>query len=255
MMNLNYVILGIFAFMAIYWIAAIAIGIWMFKDAKKRGIDPLLWLVIFLFSQGIGLILYFLVGRKETGHKCVQCHKSLPKGAKFCIDCGFPVENSEPAPIKSSSKLSKPFAIAIIVICGVISITSIGFTLYRMIGMVDMVDSLKNSTVFTGLYMTKSAEETINQWEVKASGIMMDGKAHYTFNFEESLPQSLLVTTNTEEGNLILHLKQEGLTKSYDITNKDKPIAVDLSDFQLGQVNFSLEHKDSKDFTAHICWD
>lgn len=249
---INTMILGIFTFIAIYWIAIIAIGIWMFKDAKKRGLDPLLWLVIFLFSQGIGLILYFLVGRKETGHQCTQCHKPLPRGAKFCIDCGFPVENSEPVPIKTSSKLSKPFAIAIIAICAVVSISSIGFTIYRM---VDMTDSFKHSTVFTGFYMTKSAEETISEWEVQATGIMMDGKAHYTFAFEESLPQTLLVTTNTQEGNLILHLEQEGLTKSYDITNKDESIAVDLSDFHLGKVNFSLEHKDSKDFTAHIVWD
>lgn len=144
---INTMILGIFTFIAIYWIAIIAIGIWMFKDAKERGLDSLLWLVIFLFSQGIGLILYFLVGRKETGQQCTQCHKPLPKGAKFCIDCGFPIENSESAPIKDSSKLSKPFAIAIIVICGVVSIASIGFTVYRMIG---MTDSFKRATIFTG---------------------------------------------------------------------------------------------------------
>jgi len=39
----------------------IAIAIWVYRDAKKRGEDALLWLLIVLLTGLIGLIIYVLV--------------------------------------------------------------------------------------------------------------------------------------------------------------------------------------------------
>ncbi len=39
----------------------IAIAIWVYRDAKKRGEDALLWLLIVLLTGLIGLIVYVLI--------------------------------------------------------------------------------------------------------------------------------------------------------------------------------------------------
>ncbi|RLE68152.1 MAG: hypothetical protein DRJ34_03575 [Thermoprotei archaeon] len=39
----------------------IAIAIWVYRDAKKRGEDALLWLLIVLLTGLIGLIIYVLI--------------------------------------------------------------------------------------------------------------------------------------------------------------------------------------------------
>ncbi|RLE73337.1 MAG: hypothetical protein DRJ37_00460 [Thermoprotei archaeon] len=54
---------------AIGFIIALAISFWVFRDAKKRGIEnPLLWAVVVFFTGIIGLIIYFFFIRpkKET---------------------------------------------------------------------------------------------------------------------------------------------------------------------------------------------
>lgn len=38
--------------------------------------------------SGIGLLIYFLVGRKERFIKCVNCSKSIPSNSKYCNKCG-----------------------------------------------------------------------------------------------------------------------------------------------------------------------
>ncbi len=54
---------------AIGFIIALAISFWVFRDAKKRGIEnPLLWAAVVFFTGIIGLIIYFFFIRpkKET---------------------------------------------------------------------------------------------------------------------------------------------------------------------------------------------
>ena len=47
----------------------IAIAIWVYRDAKKRGEDALLWLLIVLLTGLIGLIIYVLIrGDKSYNH-------------------------------------------------------------------------------------------------------------------------------------------------------------------------------------------
>ena len=47
----------------------IAIAIWVYRDAKKRGEDALLWLLIVLLTGLIGLIVYVLIrGDKSYNH-------------------------------------------------------------------------------------------------------------------------------------------------------------------------------------------
>lgn len=52
---------------ATFFIINVAILIWVYRDAKKRGADAILWAVLTFVFGLIGLLLYFAIGRKNTG--------------------------------------------------------------------------------------------------------------------------------------------------------------------------------------------
>lgn len=47
-------------------LAILFVAIWIYKDAKQRGLNAELWTLVFIFiGNFVGLILYLLIGRKE----------------------------------------------------------------------------------------------------------------------------------------------------------------------------------------------
>ncbi len=81
-------------------IIAIAIGVWMYRDAEKRGESGALWLIIGIVGGIIGLIVWLIV-RPEIGEKkeeqggeryCPDCGRSIPIDATVCPYCGTRLE-------------------------------------------------------------------------------------------------------------------------------------------------------------------
>lgn len=57
----------IFCLIPIVWfVIAILLCIWVYRDAESRGMNGVLWLIIVLIAGIIGLIVYLVV-RKEKG--------------------------------------------------------------------------------------------------------------------------------------------------------------------------------------------
>ena len=107
---------AIFGIMIIGIIAScviqIAIAVWVYNDAKKRNMEPTMWLAITLLAGCIGCIIYLVVrdpiptdtipiGKEaydtqdnkpklEMGTFCSNCGSEIPAGAKFCPSCGNP---------------------------------------------------------------------------------------------------------------------------------------------------------------------
>ncbi len=106
-------------FLRIIWIAIVlitiisliiqvAIGVWIYKDAKKRKMEAALWLLIVLLTGLIGLIIYFIVRDPKSSRSSVQptyirptpqpipkqvitpheSVKPMGKEVKFCTNCG-----------------------------------------------------------------------------------------------------------------------------------------------------------------------
>lgn len=48
----------------IYWVIAILLCIWVYRDAESRGMNGVLWLLVVLVAGLIGLIIYLVI-RKE----------------------------------------------------------------------------------------------------------------------------------------------------------------------------------------------
>jgi TctA family transporter len=56
----------VFVFLAIVWfVIAIVLGVWIYRDAESRGLDGTRWLIIVLISGIIGVIIYLVV-REDT---------------------------------------------------------------------------------------------------------------------------------------------------------------------------------------------
>ena len=46
---------------AVYWIIALLLCVWVYKDAKKRDMNATVWLLIVLLTGCIGCIIYLVV--------------------------------------------------------------------------------------------------------------------------------------------------------------------------------------------------
>lgn len=70
------------------------LGIWTYKDAKERGLPAGLWtFLVVLFSKDfLGIILYLLIGRRDSKFTCPACSEKTPVKANFCKECGAPVD-------------------------------------------------------------------------------------------------------------------------------------------------------------------
>jgi RNA polymerase subunit RPABC4/transcription elongation factor Spt4 len=57
------------------------------RDAKRRGMSPLLWTIMaVIIPNALGIILYFLL-RQPLGSACPQCGNAVQTGFNFCPRC------------------------------------------------------------------------------------------------------------------------------------------------------------------------
>ncbi len=67
----------------------ILIGIFIYKDAKKRGMNAALWTVIGILAPGfIGLIVYLIVRGEHPDLQCFSCGKPVSEAFAVCPYCG-----------------------------------------------------------------------------------------------------------------------------------------------------------------------
>ena len=89
-----------------------AVLIWVYRDAEKRGMSGILWLLLVLIGNVIGLLIYAIV-RSETPVRrpaqggaagpvccppeaCPGCSKPVTPGYAFCPHCGRSLKKTCP---------------------------------------------------------------------------------------------------------------------------------------------------------------
>jgi len=81
------------AFLAI-WIAII---VWVYGDAEKRGMSGVLWALVVFIGHLVGLLIYLIVrsdhpirvpSSRDQTSACSKCGKPVGKEFKFCPHCG-----------------------------------------------------------------------------------------------------------------------------------------------------------------------
>ena len=93
----------------------IFLGIFVYKDSKKRGMEPVLWTLIVIFVPNfIGLIIYLVVRStykiNNVELRCKSCGKSIQSDWKICphcmskLDIGTPTIKRENAQYNQNSR-------------------------------------------------------------------------------------------------------------------------------------------------------
>lgn len=100
--SVAFIVLLIFVLFAV--MIPIAIGVYVYKDASKRGMNALMWTVIAALAPGaIGFIVYLIVRSNHSDMKCMNCGANVMpnfvvcphcgSGLKpTCTNCGYPIE-------------------------------------------------------------------------------------------------------------------------------------------------------------------
>lgn len=69
----------------------IAIAVWVYRDAKSRGMDNAVLLTILAVVTGLlGLLIYILMRPKGNLVPCPSCQKKRLEGSAKCPHCGTP---------------------------------------------------------------------------------------------------------------------------------------------------------------------
>lgn len=72
-----------------WFVIWILVGIWVYKDAEKRGKSGALWLIIVILLGIIGIIIWLVVrGEKSSSSRhCPNCGREIPQDARSCPYC------------------------------------------------------------------------------------------------------------------------------------------------------------------------
>ncbi len=78
-------------FLLVMCVVWIALAIWVYRDAKSRGMDNAVLLTIVTVITGVlGLIIYLLMRPKGHLVVCPSCQKKRLEGSAKCPHCGNP---------------------------------------------------------------------------------------------------------------------------------------------------------------------
>jgi len=77
----------------VLWIAVI---VWVYRDAERRGMNGVLWALLVLIGSIIGLLIYLIVRsdvlaatqRSPAVQVCPECEQDVDQGYAFCPHCG-----------------------------------------------------------------------------------------------------------------------------------------------------------------------
>ena len=75
--------------MIVLTVVPILLAVFVYRDAKARGMEPLLWTLLAVFAPGfIGLIVYLVVRRDHFKLMCPKCGGEVQQGFVSCPSCG-----------------------------------------------------------------------------------------------------------------------------------------------------------------------
>lgn len=82
--------------LAALWIFVL---VWVYRDAQGRGMNGLLWALLVLIGNVVGLLIYLIVRNEQVKRpqaacceKCPSCGTEVRTGYTFCPSCGKPTK-------------------------------------------------------------------------------------------------------------------------------------------------------------------
>ncbi|MBP3479000.1 MAG: zinc ribbon domain-containing protein, partial [Oscillospiraceae bacterium] len=91
------VAISLFMLMIIVVMLPLLIGVYVYRDAKRRGMNAALWTLIAILAPSlIGFIIYLLVRGNYSNLKCPRCDATVTEQYVVCPKCGAKLKPSCP---------------------------------------------------------------------------------------------------------------------------------------------------------------
>ena len=209
---MNNYIIGIVVFVVCYLIGLVFILRWVYKDAKARNMNSVIWVLAFLFftPRTIVLIAYILFRKQNTTIHCSNCDKKITtEYTNFCPQCGIRIDE-----VKSDSYIQSSYKS--LILGGVIMIASeIAFICYFFAGFMNF-----NSR---SIQIETSSSNIRNEWHYKFH--YLQGKVDGNFIAKKD-DSNLIYSSDIEKGtiNFELYNEKDSLLTSFQANNKTDTI-------------------------------
>ena len=97
-MNVTYSVLLVPLIAMIIAGAMVAIGVYVYRDARNRGLNAVLWTLIALLAPSlVGFIIYLLIRGSHPNMSCPNCDTKINEQYVVCPKCGTALKPSCPA--------------------------------------------------------------------------------------------------------------------------------------------------------------
>lgn len=242
----------------------VLLAIWLYRDAKLHGQDPVLWVLICVFASPIlALILYLAFGRKKTLLPCQSCQQPIPHTAQYCEYCGAANEQyGQPLPRRKMNGLLKG-AIA----TGAVSLLSVVFMFVALFAFAMNAGGGSQVTGSTSVPI-HGASVTVNSgWALVSIESHDSGVWNFTLNkssngyhldsaftLDDPNARTLMASAECTGGPLLLNISQDGkLVESIDLSRAEsQPVAIPLDGCTAGTVSLQLVNEGATDISGSI---
>lgn len=179
----------------------IGLGIWTYRDAKSRGLEAGMWTaIVVMVPNFIGLLLYFLVGRKQQKIKCPSCEAETEQGKPHCSNCGAVISPQEKAVSASPSNSKKPLIIALVCVI---------LTFVLVIG-VSVASIFIQPEMFSAPNITIGQAQTMRPGVWKLSFWYFDGEKARAIEIKQGKPNALNIDAEIEKGTVEMGISIDG---------------------------------------------
>ncbi|MBE9917584.1 hypothetical protein G8C92_26570 [Paenibacillus donghaensis] len=207
----------------LFLITLICLGIWTYRDAKLRGLEAGMWTaIVVLVPNFIGLLLYFLIGRKQQQTLCPSCGRKTEQSKPYCSNCGASMAQVVQSLVASKNNSKKPLIISLICVVMTFIFMFVAF----------FASMYAQPEMFSSKSITIGQIQTMKPGVWKMSFWYFDGEKSRAIEIRDGNPSALNVSAEIEKGKVELGLAVDGKEeKRISLNNIDSTYVWDLSGY------------------------
>jgi len=219
------------------------LGIWTYKDAKSRGLNAPLWTVIVILGSNtmLGLLLYILIGRRESKITCPECAGKTSAKAVYCDHCGKSIDRSRVIPGPSAKKWLVAMLAALLVFI-------VGFG--GGIAVITLNDA--NPGLLPNTSIGKVETGFFDTWKLTYYASTETMKK--TIYVNENGPKSLYFKGACEVGTMRLIVIMGDEIQTFDVSGQFEESMIDLSAYDTRSVTLQLINNEVENGSFEARW-